>query len=237
MRENATPPATITISRLLRTLLSPLSRNNRRQQCRSQDKQPQITGQRIVRREQVPTSKTAGQSCNHLENHCQNSPAYSSQPAITGSTLLHYPWQQQPGNQENARTQHNPADRQCPLFTDCPDQHIFPQSPVQDCHRDEAQPHYERFQYIIHLFIFQNTCLGNQRRTISDDFGRHPRFRTAACCICPTSYALLPFPDKDTTNPRSCNEHQHLSVQNPKFLPPSPHLAQVYQFVPFSVHL
>lgn len=161
MRENATPPATITISRLLRTLLSPPSRNNRRQQCRSQDKQPQITGQRIVRREQVPTSKTAGQSCNHLENHCQNSPAYSSQPAITGSTLLHYAWQQQPGNQENARTQHNPADRQCPLFTDCPDQYIFPQSTVQDCHRDKAKPHYERFQYIAHChsFIHFSKCL------------------------------------------------------------------------------
>ena len=152
---------TIAISRLLRTLLSPPSRNNRRQQCRSQDKQPQITGQRIVCRQQVPNPKTADQSCNHLENHCQNSPAYSSQPAITGSTLLHYAWQQQPGNQENARTQHNPADRQCPFLTDCPDQYIFPQSTVQDCHRDKAKPHYERFQYIAHChsFIHFSKCL------------------------------------------------------------------------------
>lgn len=34
---------------------------------------------------------------------------------------------------------------------------------------------------ITHLLISLNTCFGNQCRTISDNFGWPPRFRTAAC--------------------------------------------------------
>ena len=78
---------------------------------------------------------------------------------------------------------------------------------------------------VIHLFIFQNTCLGNQRRTISDDFGRHPRFRTAACCICPMSYALYHYRIKIRQIPEaatSINTSQY-KTRNSSHLPHTLH--------------
>ncbi len=78
---------------------------------------------------------------------------------------------------------------------------------------------------VIHLFISQNTCFGNQRRTISDDFGRHPRFRTAACCICPMSYALYHYRIKIRQIPEaatSINTSQY-KTRNSSHLPHTLH--------------
>lgn len=180
----------ITISRLLLTLLSPPSRNNRRQQCRSQDKHPQITGQRIVRREQVPNPKTAGQSCNQLE--------------ITVRTAQHIPISQQSREVRSftIRGSSNQVIRKMHALSTIPltgNAHFSPIALTNTYSRNppfriatgmkhsHTMRDFSMLLIIIYLLISLNTCFGNQCRTISDNFGWPPRFRTAACAprLCP----------------------------------------------------
>ena len=77
---------------------------------------------------------------------------------------------------------------------------------------------------VIHLFISQNTCFGNQRRTISDgirDFGRLP----AAFVLCPMSYALYHYRIKIRQIPEaatSINTSQY-KTRNSSHLPHTLH--------------
>ncbi len=118
----------------------------RRQQCRSQDKQPQIASRRIIGRKELSPRMPAHRSGHEFEDNGQREPEYPHHPAVTGCAGFPHSRKQKPGNQENAPAQHDSAYGQRPPRPKNPVPDVFPQSPIEHRHRNKTKPNHEGTQ-------------------------------------------------------------------------------------------
>ena len=75
----------------------------------SQDKQPQIAGQRIIGGKKIFYCIAARQSRREFKGYCQENPTYSYPQGVFGRECFHCPGQQKPGYQKYAGAQDYPA--------------------------------------------------------------------------------------------------------------------------------